>query len=143
MSQPSSANSFAPCTISGHPRLSPITLIPKSFPACTTHLIVSGCARAITTTCVAPACAIICASKYPPSIVFKSATIGVFGNSARNARTPCIPSAMMNGVPASNQSTPARIAICAISNASFISVKSSDTWTIGFMELMVPLLLCA
>ena len=59
--------------------------------------------------------AIISASRYPPSIVFRSATVGVVGNSFLNARTPCKPSAKINGVPASSQSTPARIAVCATS----------------------------
>ncbi len=68
-----------------------MTLTPMSFPALTTILIVSGCARSMTTTCVAPALAIISASSQPPSIVFKSATIGTLGNSARNARTPVHP----------------------------------------------------
>ena len=57
----------------------------------------------------------------------KSATTGVFGNSLRSARTPCKPSANIKGVPASSQSTPARIAVCAISIASLISIKSRDT----------------
>jgi len=67
---------------------------------------------------MAPAFAIICASSQPPSIVFRSATIGTPGNSARKARTPFIPSAIISGVPASSQSTPERMARCAVSMAS-------------------------
>ena len=44
-------------------RLSPMTFTPKSRPALTTQRIVSSCARAMTTTCVAPALAIISASR--------------------------------------------------------------------------------
>ena len=49
--------------MSGQTMLSPITLQPKSAPAFTTHLIVSSWALAITTTWVAPALAIISASR--------------------------------------------------------------------------------
>ena len=115
-------------------RLSPMTLTLKSLPACTTTLIVSGCARSITTTWVAPACAIICASSQPPSMVLRSATMGTPGNSWRKARTPFMPSAMISGVPASSQSTPARMAMCAVSSASGMLVKSSEIWTMGFMR---------
>ena len=55
--------SLAPATMSGQARLSPMTLTPKSLPAFTTPLIVSSCARAMTTTWVAPARAIISASR--------------------------------------------------------------------------------
>src|SRR5262245_11285702 len=54
---------FRGCGFVSQTILSPITLTPKSRPALTTHLIVSACARAITTTCVAPALAIISASR--------------------------------------------------------------------------------
>ena len=57
------------------------------------------------------------------------------GNRSRSARTPCMPSAMMSGVPASSQSTPARRAISAVSNASGMFVTSSEIWTIGFTGL--------
>src|SRR5579884_1790091 len=87
----------------------------------------------MTTTCVAPALAISSASRYPPSMVFRSATTGVVGNRFRSARTPCMPSAIISGVPASSQSTPARRAISAVRSASSMSITSREIWTIGFM----------
>ena len=48
------------------------------------------------------------------------------GRADRNARTPCIPSAMISGVPASSQSTPARIAISAVARASSMDKTSSE-----------------
>ena len=71
---------FAFSTRSSAAMLSPITLMPKSRPASTTRRIVASCARPMTTTRSAPAFAIISASRYPPSIVFRSATIGWSGN---------------------------------------------------------------
>src|SRR5690606_37834035 len=38
-----------------------------------------------------------------------------------------------SGVPASSQSTPARIARAAVSRASSMSVRSREIWTTGFM----------
>src|SRR6185437_13607312 len=66
-------------------------------------------------------------------MVLRSATIGVLGNRLRRAFTPFIPSAIISGVPASSQSTPARSAISAVERASAISMTSNEICTIGFM----------
>src|SRR5580704_821568 len=87
----------------------------------------------MTTTWVAPALAAIWASSQPPSMAFRSATMGTPGNSARRARILFIPSEMTRGVPASNQSTPERMAIRAVSRALGMEVKSSEICTMIFI----------
>ena len=52
--------------------------------------------------------------------------MGTSGNACRSARTPCMPSARMSGVPASSQSTPARTAASATASASSIVVRSNE-----------------
>ena len=59
------------------------------------------------------------------------------GSARASARTPCIPSAMISGVPASSQSTPARMAISAVDRASSMLVRSSEIWTMGFTPGMI------
>src|SRR6476620_7934036 len=93
--------------------------------------MVASCARPMTTTCVAPALAIISASRYPPSIVFRSATMGWLGKRAWSVSAARSPSASSSGVPASSQSTPAAAAISAISIASARFVRSREIWTMG------------
>ena len=59
--------------------------------------------------------------------------MGTPGNSARRARILFIPSEMMRGVPASNQSTPERTASRAVSRALEMEVKSSEICTMIFI----------
>ena len=63
--------------------------------------------------------------------------MGTSGKRSRRARTPFMPSAMMSGVPASSQSTPARRAISAVDRASEMVVRSREICTIGFMFVSI------
>ena len=80
----------------------------------------------LTTRCVAPALAINSASSQPPSMVFKSATIGTSGYACRSSFTASMPCAIISGVPTSSQSMPASKAIAAVPMASATSTKSRE-----------------
>ena len=59
---------------------------------------------------------------------------GLDGETLETWRARFVKSAKINGVPASSQSTPARIANSAVEIASSMVVRSREIWTIGFME---------
>jgi len=77
---------------------------------------------------LAPAFEAASISMRPASIVLRSATMGMSGNSARSWRTASRPSLLMSGVPASSQSAPPSTASRATRMAWPRLTKSSATW---------------
>ena len=99
--------------------------------AFTASSIVASSVTPITVITSAPAFAAISISNAPVSIVFRSATMVLPGNSFRSCRRTSTPSDLIRGVPASIQSAPPSTASFAAWIARFACMKSRATCRTG------------